>query len=46
MLVLLILVVTTSIAVYDEGDLQFTAVLPYGGVNITNDLAIGLKTAK
>lgn len=35
---------TTSIAVYDEGDLQFTAVLPYGGVNITNDLAIGLKT--
>lgn len=35
---------TTNIAVYDEGDLQFTAVLPYGGVNITNDLAIGLKT--
>jgi cell division protein FtsA len=35
---------TISIAVYDEGDLQFTAVLPYGGVNITNDLAIGLKT--
>ena len=35
---------TINIAVYDEGDLQFTAVLPYGGVNITNDLAIGLKT--
>lgn len=35
---------TTNIAVYDEGDLRFTAVLPYGGVNITNDLAIGLKT--
>ena len=35
---------TTSIAIFDEGDLQFTAVLPYGGVNITNDLAIGLKT--
>lgn len=35
---------TTSIAIYDEGDLQYTAVLPYGGVNITNDLAIGLKT--
>lgn len=35
---------TTNIAIYDEGDLQFTAVLPYGGVNITNDLAIGLKT--
>lgn len=35
---------TTNIAIYDEGDLQFTAVLPVGGVNITNDLAIGLKT--
>jgi cell division protein FtsA len=35
---------TTNITVYDEGDLQFTAVLPYGGINITNDLAIGLKT--
>ncbi len=35
---------TTNIAIYDEGDLQFTAVLPYGGINITNDLAIGLKT--
>ncbi|MDN5276013.1 MAG: ftsA [Candidatus Saccharibacteria bacterium] len=35
---------TTSIAVYEEGDLQFTAVIPLGGVHITNDLAIGLKT--
>ena len=35
---------TTNIAVYEEGDLQYTAVLPLGGVNITNDLAIGLKT--
>ena len=35
---------TTNIAIYDEGDLRYTAVLPYGGVNITNDLAIGLKT--
>lgn len=34
---------TTNIAVYEEGDLQFTAVLGVGGVNITNDLAIGLK---
>ena len=34
---------TTNIAVYSEGDLQFTAVLPVGGMNITNDLAIGLK---
>lgn len=35
---------TTNIAIYEEGDLQYSAVLPYGGVNITNDLAIGLKT--
>lgn len=35
---------TTNVAVYEEGDLRFTTVLPYGGVNITNDLAIGLKT--
>ena len=35
---------TTSIAVYEEGDLQYTGVIPIGGTNITNDLAIGLKT--
>lgn len=35
---------TTNIAIYEEGDLQFTTVVPVGGVNITNDLAIGLKT--
>ncbi len=35
---------TTGLAVYEEGDLQYTAVIPVGGNNITNDLAIGLKT--
>lgn len=35
---------TTNIAIYEEGDIQYTAVIPVGGVNITNDLAIGLKT--
>ncbi len=35
---------TTSIAVYEEGDLQFVGVIPVGGASITNDLAIGLKT--
>jgi cell division protein FtsA len=35
---------TTSVAVFEEGDLQYVAVIPLGGVNITNDLAIGLKT--
>lgn len=35
---------TTSVAVYEEGDLQYVSVIPMGGSNITNDLAIGLKT--
>jgi cell division protein FtsA len=35
---------TTNIAVYDEGDIIHAAVLPIGSNNITNDLAIGLKT--
>lgn len=35
---------TTNIAVYEEGDLQHVAILPVGSINITNDLAIGLKT--
>lgn len=35
---------TTNIAVFEEGDLQHIAVIPMGSVNITNDLAIVLKT--
>jgi cell division protein FtsA len=35
---------TTSVALFEEGDLQYVAVIPVGGNNITNDLAIGLKT--
>lgn len=35
---------TTGVAIYEDGDLQYVAVVPYGGMNITNDLAIGLKT--
>ena len=35
---------TTSVAVFEEGDLLYVGVVPYGGVNITNDLAICLKT--
>lgn len=35
---------TTNLAVFEEGDLQHVAVLPVGSNNITNDLAIGLKT--
>ncbi len=35
---------TTDIAVYSKESLVYTAVLPYAGSNITNDLTIGLKT--
>ena len=35
---------TTTVSVFEEGDLQYVGVIPTGGVNITNDLAIGLKT--
>lgn len=34
---------TTGIAVYEEGDLQYTGVIPLGSNHITNDLAIGLQ---
>lgn len=35
---------TTSIAIFEEGDLQYAGIIPVGANNITNDLAIGLKT--
>lgn len=34
---------TTGLAVYEEGDLLHTAVLPVGSMHITNDIAIGLR---
>ncbi len=34
---------TTNIAVYEENNLIHTAVLPVGGMHITNDIAIGLR---
>ena len=35
---------TTSLAVFEEGELIHMAVFPIGSANITNDIAIGLKT--
>ena len=35
---------TTNIIVIEDGEVQHIAVIPVGGINITNDLAIGLKT--
>ena len=34
-----------SCAVYEEGSLVYTSVLPVGGEHVTNDIAIGLRTS-
>jgi cell division protein FtsA len=34
---------TTSVAVYEEDNLIHTAVIPVGGMHMTNDIAIGLR---
>ena len=36
---------TTEIAIFVEGGLAYSAVLPVGGVQITNDLAVVLRTS-
>lgn len=36
---------TTSLAVFEEGDILHTAVLPIGSDHITSDIAIGLRIA-
>lgn len=35
---------TTNLIVIEDGEVQHVAVIPVGGTNLTNDLAIGLKT--
>ncbi len=35
---------TSDIAVFTNGSLKYTSVLPFGGNNITNDIGIGLRT--
>ena len=35
---------TTNLIVFEDGEVQFVAVIPIGGQHITNDLAIGLRT--
>lgn len=36
---------TTGICVYEDGELFYTTVIPIGGLHITNDVAIGLRTS-
>ena len=35
---------TTDIAVFTEGSIRHTAVIPLGGNHLTNDIAVGLRT--
>ncbi|MEK7529215.1 MAG: cell division protein FtsA [Patescibacteria group bacterium] len=35
----------TSVAVFEEGSTLHTCVIPVGGENVTNDIAIGLRTS-
>jgi cell division protein FtsA len=35
---------TTGLAVYEEGEVLYSSVLPVGAAHITNDIAIGLRT--
>jgi cell division protein FtsA len=35
---------TTDVAVFFEGSIRHTAIVPFGGANVTNDIAIGLRT--
>ncbi|MBM7624386.1 cell division protein FtsA [Sporohalobacter salinus] len=35
---------TTDVAIFKEGSIWYTAVLPVGGDHITNDIAVGLRT--
>lgn len=36
---------TTSMVVFEEGELMHTAIIPVGSGHITNDIAIGLRTS-
>ncbi len=36
---------TTDIAIFREGSLLYTSVLPIGGVHITNDISVGIRAS-
>jgi len=35
---------TTEVAIFERGSLWYTAIIPLGGDNFTNDIAVGLRT--
>ena len=37
---------TTDLAIFAEGSVMHTAIIPVGGDHFTNDIAVGLKTAR
>jgi cell division protein FtsA len=37
---------TTDLAIFSEGNVMHTAIIPVGGDHFTNDIAVGLKTAR
>jgi cell division protein FtsA len=37
---------TTDLAIFAEGNVMHTAIIPVGGDHFTNDIAVGLKTAR
>jgi cell division protein FtsA len=36
---------TTEVAIFERGSLWYTSIIPLGGDNFTNDIAVGLRTA-
>ena len=37
---------TTDLAIFSDGSVMHTAIIPVGGDHFTNDIAVGLKTAR
>ncbi len=35
---------TSDLAIFSNGSVKYTSIIPFGGNNITNDIAIGLRT--
>jgi cell division protein FtsA len=35
---------TTEISIFERGSLRYTSIIPIGGDNFTNDIAVGLRT--
>jgi len=35
---------TTEVAIFERGSLWYTSIIPIGGDNFTNDIAVGLRT--